>query len=114
MDSNIYQTLARRIREERKHAGLSLEALGEKAGITGAFIAHIEAARKKPTLTTIEKIAKALDLSAADLVRDLTKKADNVDQTYLTQVARMLKGKSTKQKQAIVEVVKAASKLTDR
>jgi transcriptional regulator with XRE-family HTH domain len=56
--------LLRRWRERR---GLSLRALGARARMSYATIAKIEAGRMSPTVTTLEKLAGALDIDVRDL-----------------------------------------------
>ena len=56
----------KRLREAR---GLSQEALAKKAGISRGYLARLETARRDPTLTVIEKLAKALKAKLADLVK---------------------------------------------
>lgn len=50
----------RKVRELRAAAGLSQEALAEKAGLHRTYIGMIERAEKNITLANIEKIARAL------------------------------------------------------
>jgi transcriptional regulator with XRE-family HTH domain len=54
------------IRERRK---LTQEQLAEKAGISRPYLARLETAKQDPTLSTIEKLAKALGVKVADLVK---------------------------------------------
>jgi len=111
---DIYGVLGRRIREERQAAGWTLEQLGERAGITGAFVAHIEAGRKHGTLETVAKIARALDLQPADLLRVPLKSGAGKDALYLRQLARLIKDKTPRQKQALLEVLKSAAGLAGK
>lgn len=106
----IYKLLGQRIRAERQSAGLTLEQLGEKAGITGAFVAHIEAGRKNATLRTVGKIAKALDLTVSELVAD-QKAPNSQDHLHLNQLARLLRNKTPAQKRTLLDLVKKASEL---
>ena len=53
------------IRQERK---LTQEQLAERAGLTREYIARLETGRYDPTLSTIEKLAKALRVKVNDLV----------------------------------------------
>ena len=56
-----------RVREIRKRKGLSQEELSFKADLHRTYIGMIERAEKNITLTNIEKIAKALDVSIKEL-----------------------------------------------
>ena len=57
-----------RVRELRKEKELSQEELADKAGLHRTYIGMIERGEKNITLTNIEKIAKALDVSIIELM----------------------------------------------
>ncbi|MEX0818291.1 MAG: helix-turn-helix transcriptional regulator [Pirellulaceae bacterium] len=61
--SGWLEWISGRILEARKSAGLTQEQLAENAGLTQSHISRLEAKQHSPSSTTIEKIAKALDLS---------------------------------------------------
>jgi transcriptional regulator with XRE-family HTH domain len=48
-------------------AGLSQEDLADRAGLDRSYIGGIERGERNPTLSVIEKIAEALNLSLAEL-----------------------------------------------
>ena len=52
--------VSRRITEERHDAGLTQEALAEKAGLPQSHISRLETGKHSPSRATIEKIAAAL------------------------------------------------------
>jgi transcriptional regulator with XRE-family HTH domain len=56
-----------KVREERLKLGLSQEELASRSGVHRTYIGMIERAEKNITLQNIEKIAKALNISIADL-----------------------------------------------
>lgn len=58
----------REVRRRRAALGLSLDALGEAADLTPAFIGGIENARRNPSLTTMASIATGLGVHLADLL----------------------------------------------
>ncbi len=59
--------LGKAIRELRKNAGLSQEALGERAVIHATWISHIESGRINPTWGNVRRIAKGLGIELAQL-----------------------------------------------
>jgi transcriptional regulator with XRE-family HTH domain len=59
----------RRLRNER---GLSQERLAEAANLTADYIGFIERGENVPTLTVLLKLAKALSVDAAELLREFT------------------------------------------
>ena len=58
-----------RVREIRKKKGLSQEELAYKADLHRTYIGMIERAEKNITLVNIEKIANALEIEIADLIK---------------------------------------------
>ena len=57
----------RKTRELRLAAGLSQEALAEKAGLHRTYVGMIERAERNITIAQIEKIARALGVSVRDM-----------------------------------------------
>ena len=55
------------VRERRNHLRISQEELADRAGLHRTYIADIERGARNPSLKSIEKIAKALQLSIAAL-----------------------------------------------
>ncbi len=58
-----------RITELRTKRNMSKRALAEAAGINYGYLWRLEAARQDPTLTVLEKIARALKVPVAQLVK---------------------------------------------
>ena len=67
MKANARIKFGRKTRELRIAAGLSQEALAEKAGLHRTYIGMIERAEKNITLANIEKIARALGVPIRDM-----------------------------------------------
>ena len=68
MSSN--QNLAKNITRLRKAKGLSQEKLARLADVANNTIIKIEAGKNQnPTLDTLKKIAKALEVSVDDLIK---------------------------------------------
>jgi transcriptional regulator with XRE-family HTH domain len=59
-----------RLRTERARAGLTQQALAERAGLDKQVVSMIENAHSSPRLDTLWHIASAMDVSVADLVGD--------------------------------------------
>jgi transcriptional regulator with XRE-family HTH domain len=62
------QAFGMAVRETRQGVGLSQEAAALNSGIDRAYFGHIERATKVPTLTTIWKVAGALDVEPSALL----------------------------------------------
>lgn len=63
------KTMAIRLRELRKERGMSQEVLAARAGISRTYLARLETARQDPTLSTLEKLAKALKVRVEKLLK---------------------------------------------
>ena len=62
--------LSANIKELRKKHQLSQEQLAQKAGITYSTLIKIESgSNKNPTLETLTKLAKGLNISVDDLIK---------------------------------------------
>lgn len=60
--------VARNVRELRKAAGCSLDALSRKAGVSRAMLGQIETAKSVPTITVLWRIAEALNVEVGALI----------------------------------------------
>lgn len=56
-----------KIREFRQQQGLSLEALALACDMNPAFLGHVERGMRCPTIYTLERICKGLNISLAEL-----------------------------------------------
>jgi transcriptional regulator with XRE-family HTH domain len=63
------ETMAMRLKTLRKARGVSQEALAKRAGISRTYLARLETARQDPTLSTLEKLAKALKVPIEKLLK---------------------------------------------
>ena len=61
-NSYLYENLGLKIRELRKQKKLTIAHLAELANIDDYFLGEIERAEKKPSLDTLSKLAKALEI----------------------------------------------------
>jgi len=65
-----------RLREIREGKGVSLRALKKMSGVAVSTLARFEAGQGDPQLSTLRKIAKALNVTVAELIveRPINKK----------------------------------------
>ncbi len=63
------KTMAIRLKELRKERGMSQEELAARASISRTYLARLETARQDPTLSTLEKLAKALKVPVEKLLK---------------------------------------------
>ncbi len=67
----VYKEVGQRIVDARRKQGMSQEQLASQSGIDRSHMGFIEQGRRKPTLSTLFKIAKTLNLSLEQLFKDL-------------------------------------------
>ena len=61
------------LRKLRLNAGLTQEQLGFEADLRRTYVSILELGQQQPSLTTILKLAKALNCSAAKLIAKVEK-----------------------------------------
>ena len=66
-DKTTHEVVAK-IRKLREIKGITQEELAAVAGMMRSNISRIESAKHRPTLETLDRIAKALNASVADLI----------------------------------------------
>ena len=59
------------IREERKRAGLSQEKLAEKADLHPNYMGRVERGEEHVSLAALRRIARAVKVRVAELVKDI-------------------------------------------
>lgn len=62
-NARLPRVLGKKIQKQRKTLGYTQEELGDKVGISRAYMGYIEQGRYAPSLEVLEKIAKALKTS---------------------------------------------------
>jgi HTH-type transcriptional regulator, cell division transcriptional repressor len=70
-ESKQLKTFGKRVADIRRTRGLTQEQLAEKANITPLSIAFIEQGRRWPRLSTLNKLAKCLDVSPSEFLKGL-------------------------------------------
>lgn len=65
---NPKDLLPKTLKEIRKDKGLSLEGLAKETGVSKAMLGQIERGESSPTLSTLWKIVKGLDISLSTLI----------------------------------------------
>jgi transcriptional regulator with XRE-family HTH domain len=66
----------RTVRKARRDRELSQEALADEAGLSAKHVGEIERANKDPRLTTVLKLANALELRSSELFRQFDERFD--------------------------------------
>jgi len=65
--STIIKTLGKRIAKLRKNKGLTIEKLAYENDLSKGNLSEIERGLRDPKITTLEKIAKGLEISLGEL-----------------------------------------------
>lgn len=68
MDKNLLEKLAKRIKELRKIKGFTQDELSFRANIARSTLGNIETAQNDVTLSKVNQIAKAFDISLSDFL----------------------------------------------
>jgi transcriptional regulator with XRE-family HTH domain len=71
MSRDVLVSFAENLRRRRKELGLSQEQLGARANIQMADISRYESGSRDPRVTTIARLAQALDVPIAELLEDV-------------------------------------------
>lgn len=69
--AELKQVFGRRLRQIRRSQDLTQEQLAEQVGLSVNFISMVENGDAAPSFATIEKLAQALKVSAADFFQPL-------------------------------------------
>jgi transcriptional regulator with XRE-family HTH domain len=64
----LAKRLAMKLKQLRTRQGFNQTDLAKKVRVTQAYIAMLENGRENPTLNVLERLAKALKVSVAELV----------------------------------------------
>jgi transcriptional regulator with XRE-family HTH domain len=70
--------IANHVRSRRQEIGLNVAQLAERTGISKGMLSKIENAQTSPSLSTIERLASALDMPLTSLFRGLAEERDAV------------------------------------
>jgi transcriptional regulator with XRE-family HTH domain len=94
--------VAQRVREARERQGLTQEALAEKTGIARPNVVRLERGRHLPTISTLQKVARALSLGINSLMaQPMVTKKDRLGFTEMAEIgldewAKQLEDEDTK------------------
>lgn len=97
------KSLGKRIREERLKLNLTQEKLSEQIGISVSYIGQIERGERSPTLQTLVLLANELGVTIDYLLQD---SVVIEDENYLKMFAQAISGRSAKEKQMALDIIK--------
>ena len=67
----IAEKVGSRIKELRRALGLSQEKLALKAEVDRTYLAGVEQGKRNPSIKSLEKILKALEVSFGEFFKDM-------------------------------------------
>ncbi len=70
-DQRLATEFGERVRTARLATGLSQEALADVAGVHRTMVGHVERGEATPTIRTVVRLADALGIDPAELVRGM-------------------------------------------
>jgi transcriptional regulator with XRE-family HTH domain len=71
----ISSHVARLLKVEREKAGISLNALAQKSGLSRQTVSYVEQEAQSPSLDTLLRLTLALEIELADVIKRATKAA---------------------------------------
>lgn len=70
VSSDARRLFAKRLRQIRQVKGLSQEALADLAGLHRTYVGSVERSERNVSIDNMERLAKALEVDIAELLRD--------------------------------------------
>lgn len=70
---DLVQLLGKNVKRERQRLGLTQEAVADEAGMRRSYLSDIERGVRNPSVHALGRLAMALKMDAADLLRDPAK-----------------------------------------
>src|SRR6476646_9614566 len=64
----LKRQVANAIKEQRNALGISQEELAARAGLHRTYVSEVERGERNPSITSIEKLAQALEISITSLL----------------------------------------------
>ncbi len=110
---SIHVRVGRRVHAERKRLGLTQELLAEKAHLSTAFIGQIERGQNTASLASLEKIARALNLPLAELLRHASPKSPKAPAAYSQKILSLVRERPSQDQQYLFSTLKAIVRRLD-
>jgi transcriptional regulator with XRE-family HTH domain len=106
-NDDIYARIGLNIRSLRQRLDITIEELANSADVNASFVGHIERGQSKPTLYTLEKITKALNIPIGQLFDLETVKNPIPEKDKIAaNVIRILNSKTIAEQNKIIKILK--------
>lgn len=109
MKDGFYRKIGERISEIRKSKKFTQEELAWKTGLSRNFIALIEKGKKKPSIETLRKIAKVLEVEISAFFKEIEYPTPEED-VIIKKINSILKDSSEEEKKLIHKIIKTILK----
>jgi len=107
-DADIYKLIGNNIRNNRKAQGLTIQDISNMTDMDWSFLARIETGKGIPSIASIQKIAKALNIELADI---FTKQQKNILDKAIVNIINSYSGHDKKN---VLDILKSVSLLKKR
>ncbi len=101
-----------RIRRLRKERGFSQEQIALRAEITTSYFGQIERGQANPSVALLEKICEVMNVNIVDIFTESNTNLLGIDPLSM-QILHQLNGKTEKEKEIILNLIKNAFKLQE-
>jgi len=105
----FYKNIGKRIRKLRKEKGISQEELAWKIGKSPNFIGLIERGKKRPSIETLRKISRVLNVPLKTFFEELQYSLPEED-IFIEKIRFLLRDTSEKDKKVVYQVIKSILK----
>ena len=102
---NIAVEIGSRIRYHRKELKLSQEELAERSNLSFSFIGQLERGVKQPTIDTLYRITKGMNISLSDFLRDL-ETVDKAPENYAIKSYLLIEQESSDNQRRLYKIIK--------
>lgn len=107
----ISQEVGQRIRMYRLQQNMTQESLAEKAELHHTYIGQVERGEKNLTLTSLEKILTALDVSFSTLFENI--ELTTVQESIPSQCYQLIQSRSESEQRHIYRILKEITALME-
>ncbi|HTR56140.1 MAG TPA: helix-turn-helix transcriptional regulator [Kofleriaceae bacterium] len=100
--NSVEELVGRRIREKRKLAGFTQAQLAERVRVCNETVCRLETGKCLPSLYTIERIARALQIELRDLFR--TPKTTSPEDLAIDRLVFTMRRRSVDEIECVIDV----------